>query len=429
MMKRLLNDKCVAAALQYIKEDNERTFQELLEMCQIPAPSYQEKKKAEYVMRKFTEIGLEDVYMDEVYNVFGTIKGTQNGPVLMVAGHTDTVFPIDTDLTVKQEGTRYNCPGINDDTRAVAELFTIARAMLANQIRGNGDIIFCANVCEEGLGDLQGVKHIFGKPNVLDGFVSIDNPVTAGIVYTATGSRRFKVSFHGAGGHSFSDFGIPNPIHAMGRAIGRIAEFQAPRLPKTTFNVGIIKGGTSINTISAEAEMLVDIRSDSKEELERLTNEMKQAVYEAAESENARWDGENGCRNGGNKKKAITVDIELMGVRPAGTQDENCTIVRAAWEAAEVLELTPELRDESSTDANIPIALGIPAITVGRGGEEGGVHTIHEWHDPTEAYLGAQKNLILTLALSGYGEVRQYQLPKLEKEQRRCWIDSARNEE
>jgi len=413
-MKRLLDKNCVVDALQYIKEDNERTFQELLEMCQIPAPSYQEKEKAEYVMRKFKEIGLQDVHMDEVYNVFGTIKGRGDGPVLMLAGHTDTVFPIDTDLTVKRDGNRYTCPGINDDTRAVAELLTIARAMIANHLQGNGDIIFCANVCEEGLGDLQGVKHIFSKPNELDGFVSIDNPVTAGIVYTATGSQRFKVSFHGTGGHSFADFGTPNPIHAMGRAINQISDFQAPKLPKTTFNVGVIKGGTSINTISAVAEMLVDIRSDSKEELERLTKELKEAVHAALESENSRWSSE----------KVVTADIELLGVRPAGRQAEDCAIVKAAWDAAEVLGLTPELRDESSTDANIPIALGIPAITVGRGGDEGGVHTVHEWHDPTEAYLGAQKNLVLILALSGYGDMQQYQLPRLEEGQRRCWSNN-----
>lgn len=414
-MKRLLDDKYVAGALRFVKEDNDQTLRELLEMCQIPAPSHRENEKAKYVMRKFNEIGLKDVHMDEVCNVLGTIEGTCNGPVVMLAGHTDTVFPMDTDLTVKRDGSRYICPGINDDTRAVAELFTIARAMLANHIQGNGDIIFCANVCEEGLGDLQGVKHIFRKPNLLDGFVSIDNPVTAGIVYTATGSKRFKVCFHGAGGHSFSDFGMPNPIHAMGRAIGCIADIQVPKLPKTTFNVGIIKGGTSVNTISAEAEMLIDIRSDDEKELERLIQEMEQSVYGAVESENNRWDSD----------KSIVADIELLGARPAGMQDKDCTIVRTAWKAAEVLGMIPELRDESSTDANIPIALGIPAITVGRGGEEGGVHTIHEWHDPTEAYLGAQKNLILILALSGYGEITQYQLPKLEKEQRRCWSDTV----
>lgn len=411
-MKKLLEDNHILAALEYIKKDNERTFQELLEMCQIPAPSYHELEKAEYVMSKFIEIGLEDVHMDEVHNVFGVIKGAGDGPALMLAAHTDTVFPMDTDLMVKQEGTRYTCPGINDDTRAIAELFTIARAMLASHIQGNGDIIFCANVCEEGLGDLRGVKHIFGKPNALDGFVTIDNLVTAGIIYTATGSQRFQVRFHGSGGHSFSDFGIPNPIHAMGRAISRIADLQIPKLPKTTFNVGVIKGGTSVNTISAEAEMLVDIRSDSKEELERLAQEMKQAIRLAVESENQRWDSE----------KIITADIELLGVRPAGQQGKDCMIVRAAWDAAEALGLNPELRAESSTDANIPIALGIPAIAVGRGGEEGGIHTIHEWHDPTNAYLGAQKNFLVILALSGYDKFRKYQLPKLKKEQRCCWM-------
>lgn len=398
-MKDLLNDEKIDNALNYIKSDDERTLEELLEMCQIPAPSHEEKEKAEYVLQKFREIGLDEVHMDEVWNVFGTIKGSKEGPRLMLAGHTDTVFPRGTDVTVKKMGNRYLCPGINDDTRAVAELFTIARAMIHTGLHGNGDIVFCANVCEEGLGDLKGVKHIF-KNDSFDGFVSIDNPVTGGIVYTATGSNRFRVTFQGLGGHSFADFGLANPIHAMGRAIGKISDFLAPKLPKTTFNVGVIQGGTSVNTIAAEASMLVDIRSDSSEELERLTYELEEAVSSAVNEENQRWE----------RPEKVSAKIELLGKRPAGTQSPDCKIVRAAWEAGLALGIEPELRDESSTDANIPISMGIPAITVGRGGKEGNVHTVHEWFEPEEAYLGPQKDLLLILALSGYEDFTEYQL-------------------
>lgn len=389
----ILENKKIADALEFIKELDETTTKETLEMCQIPAPSHQEKKKAEYILDKFKEIGLLDVHMDEVWNVLGTWPGSDNGPVIMLAAHTDTVFPIDTDVTVKKEGNRYYCPGINDDTHAVAEIMAVAKAMVKYDIHTKGDIVFCANVCEEGLGDLKGVKYIFNNENNIDAFVSVDNPVTGGVVYTATGSHRYQVTFTGNGGHSFADFGLPNPIHAMGRAISKISDFKAPKLPKTTFNVGVISGGTSVNTISASASMLMDIRSDSDEELERLTQEFMDAIESAVQEENDRWEAD---------KPPVEAQIEVKGVRPAGTQSTDCPIVKAAFDAAKLLGIEPELRDESSTDANIPISMGIPAITVGRGGNEGGVHTVHEWFEPVEAWLGPQRDMLLILMLAGY---------------------------
>lgn len=398
-MDKLLKYNGVQEALKFLREDDERTLQEHLEMCQIPAPSYEEGEKAEYVRKKMVDAGLSEVHVDEVGNVLGTWKGTGNGPRIMVAGHTDTVFPRETDLTLKKEGERYSCPGIGDDTRAVAELLSLARAMNATGIRGEGDIVFCANVCEEGLGDLRGVKYLFGYDNKaseecpeVDAFVSIDNQYTGGVIYTATGSHRYEVTFTGRGGHSFQNFGIPNPIHAMGRAIAQIAEFQVPDEPKTTFNVGVIQGGTSVNTISGSASMLVDLRSDSEEELNRLDKELHKVIRQAVEEENARWDA---------SKPQIKVQIEGRGVRPAGAQPKDCAIVKAAFRAAELLGIEPEYRYESSTDANIPISMGIPAITVGRGGEEDGIHTLQEWYEPKEAWLGPQRDLLLMILLAG----------------------------
>jgi tripeptide aminopeptidase len=390
-MQSLLKNETVAKAIQFIKEDDSQTLREQLELCGIPAPSHNEAQRAVYVRDKFNEIGLENVQIDEVWNVMGTISGTGTGLVIMLAAHTDTVFPSETVLKVRKEGNVYYCPGINDDTRAVAELFTIARAMKAGGIRAQGDIIFCANVCEEGLGDLKGVKHIFENPNAIDAFVSIDNPVTGGIVYTATGSHRYQVTFSGCGGHSFADFGLPNPIHAMGRAIHIISQFQVPKHPKTTFNVGIVEGGTSVNTIAASGSMLVDIRSDSDAELKRLDVELQEAVDTAVKAENTRWES----------SEKVAAEIVMKGNRPAGAQPADCLIVKTAWEAAELLGIKPELRDESSTDANIPISMGIPAITVGRGGKEGKVHTVHEWFEPVDAFLGPQKDLLLLLGLAG----------------------------
>ena len=241
-MEELLRCNAVQEAFRFLKEDDERALQETLEMCQIPAPSYQEEKKAEYVFHKMQEAGLEDVHIDEVGNVLGVRKGNGNGPRIVLAGHTDTVFPMETDLTLKQDGNRYSCPGIGDDTRAVAELLSIARAMNAVGIRGEGDIVFCANVCEEGLGDLRGTKHVFGVDgsarHPFDGFISIDDKNTSGIIYQAVGSERYLVTFHGTGGHSYTGFGIPSPIHAMGRAIAKISDFQVPSAPKNYIHRG-----------------------------------------------------------------------------------------------------------------------------------------------------------------------------------------------
>ena len=388
-MDELLKCTDVQEALQFLREDDERTLREHLEMCQIPAPSYEEGEKAEYVRKKMVDAGLSDVHIDEVGNVLGTWKGTGNGPRIMIAGHTDTVFPRETDLTLKKEGERYSCPGIGDDTRAVAELLSLARALNATGIRGEGDIIFCANVCEEGLGDLRGIKHAFkdmskttvsqkteamenvqisGKTEAIksrtfanelenhyDGFISIDDKNTSGIIYQAVGSERYLVTFHGTGGHSFTGFGIPNPIHAMGRAIAKISDFQTPKNPKTTFSVGVINGGTSVNVIAAECSMLVDMRSVDAGELEKLSAKFHQAIENAVQEENARWE---------DKDNRITVTFEQKGKRPAGTQDKSCQIVQAANAANQALGMEPLYFGAASTDANIPINLGIPAITV-----------------------------------------------------------------
>lgn len=395
----LIKDDKVKSALEFIRQDDENTLKEHLEMCEIPAPTFMEEERGNYVLEKFREIGLFDVHKDEVGNVLGVIKGTGNGPRVMLAAHLDTVFPIETDVKVRFNNDKYCCPGINDDTRALAELLTIARAMIKNDLCGMGDIIFCANVCEEGLGDLRGVKHIFGKAeHGIDAFVSIDNQVTGGVVYTATGSLRYEVFFKGPGGHSFKDFGTTNPIHAMGRAIAKIAEIRVLDKVKTTFNVGVVSGGTSVNTISQSASMLIDMRSDDWNELLKLKVRIMQAIDEAVAEENKRWEVTS-------EDEKIFIEIICKGERPAGTQNPQCGIVKTAFNVAKILGITPELRYESSTDANIPISLGIPAITVGRGGREGKMHTLDEWFVPEKAWLGPQRDLLLILALSGVENV------------------------
>lgn len=217
------------------------------------------------------------------------------------------------------------------------------------------------------------------------------------------------MNFHGAGGHSFTGFGIPNPIHAMGRAIAKIGDFQVPSNPKTTFSVGVVNGGTSVNVISAEASMLVDMRSVDSGDLAELSKRFHQAVKEAVEEENRRWGADDQSDN------RITVTMEEKGRRPAGTQSQKCGIVQTANLANQALGMETIYIGAASTDANIPISLGIPAVTVGFGGKGGGEHTIHEWYEQKESWKGPQRDLLLLLALSGYGDVKDYQLPVLKK--------------
>ena len=415
-MKRLLENDRVQSALAYIKNDDDRTWDELMEFCIIPAASHEEQLRAEYVRKKFLEIGLEDVHVDEVLNVFGTIRGTCGAdeagapgaaetadpdgcrPYLMLAAHTDIVFPMSTPLEVKRDGDKFSCPGINDDSRSVTELFTIARAMKECGIRPTRDLVFCANVCEEGLGDLKGVKFIFAQEKKPYAFISIDNPVDGGIVWYGTGSRRYRVTVRGNGGHSFADFGFPSAIHGLGNIIARLSELEVPKSPKTTYNVGVISGGTSINTIAESASFLFDMRSDSQEELDRMEAFMRAAVAECVARENERAKARHGITE---DRYMLKAEIEQVGDRPAGTQPVDSPIIKSAWEAAELVGLTPELRDESSTDANVPIAMGIPAVTIGRGGREGGVHTTSEWHIRCEDWRAPQRTLLFVLAMAG----------------------------
>ena len=390
--KKLLADVKVQEAMTFLKNDNDRMLQDTLELVQIPAFSNHEKKKAEDMLRRFRELGLEDVHMDEVWNVFGTLRGTKGTPKIIMAAHTDTVFPLDTDLTPYEKDGVWSAPGINDDTHGLADLLTIIRAIQASKLELEADVIFCANVGEEGLGDLRGVKHIFSQPNDIAAFVSLDTPEVSGIVYYGIGSLRYRVTFEGAGGHSYADFGYPSAIHAMARAVAEIADWHVPKHPKTTFNAGVVEGGTSVNTIAARCSFLMDIRSEDPAQVERLSEEFKVCVNRAVKAENDHADA------GTPQVKAV---IEQVGFRPAGMQPDDCQIVRLAQEACRAVGVKPELSDKASTDANIPIAEGIPALSVGRGGREGCCHTVNEWFDPTDAYIGAQKNLLLLLLMAG----------------------------
>lgn len=402
----LIEQDAVRRAFDFLEADNDRTTEEQIELTEIEAPTFEEAEKGKTFAHKLSDLGVRDVATDEVGNVFGIRPGRGGGPKLVVCAHLDTVFPRGTDVKARREGSRVYAPGISDDGRGLASVLTLVRALNEANIRTRGDLIVGATVGEEGLGDLRGVKALFARRSDIDGFISIEPGTPDRITYLAAGSKRYKITFEGPGGHSFGSFGTPSPIHALGRAIAEFADLEVPRHPKTTFNVGLIGGGTSVNTIAETAEAVIDMRSTSQAELEKLETEALRLFRRAAEKENARW----------RRSDAIKVRMERVGDRPAGSQEPGSLIVQAAAGAGLAMGFRPILEGASSTDSNIPIHLGIPAVTLGGGGDFGGAHTLHEYYDSANAYLGVQKILLTMLALIGLSDATEPLLPKRGRE-------------
>ncbi|WEG13563.1 M20/M25/M40 family metallo-hydrolase [Pullulanibacillus sp. KACC 23026] len=388
--KRLIALDEVKEALAFLKEDNERTANEQIEITAVPAPTFSEETRGQFYKKKLEALGLETIEVDEVGNIFGIRRGVGDGPRLVVSAHLDTVFPDGTDTVAKWKDGRIYAPGISDDGRGLAVVLTLIRALKASKVETTGDILFGVTVGEEGLGDLRGVKALFKNRQDIDGFISVEPGSPTETTYLATGSLRYRVTYTGRGGHSFGDFGTPSAIHAMGRAIAMISDLETSSDPKTTFNVGTVSGGTSVNTIAQEAVMVIDLRSTSQEELLVLDKRVLEVLQQAADAENRRWESDS-----------IKVKIEAVGNRPAGQQPADAVIVQAALAATKAIGFEPELDPPSSTDSNVPISLGIPAVTLGGGGDCGGIHTLDEYFDPTDAYYGPQRILLTILSLVG----------------------------
>ncbi|HEU4455410.1 MAG TPA: M20/M25/M40 family metallo-hydrolase [Longimicrobium sp.] len=380
----------VRQALEYVVRTEPQTIEEQIAICQIEAPPFKEARRAEDYRRRFAELGLR-ARIDSVGNVIAERPGEPGEPVVVVSGHLDTVFPEGTDVTVKREGTILRAPGIGDDCRGLAILLSVARALEQGQIRTRGTVVFVGTVGEEGAGNLRGVRHLFEREmkDRVDAFISIDG-TGLGITKDAVGSHRFTVTYKGPGGHSYGAFGMPNPIHALGRAIAKVSDFQVPSSPRVTFSVGVIEGGTSVNSIADAASFQVDMRSVASGQLDSLDARFRAAVQAALDEENARWRSD----------VRLTVEIDTIGIRPAGSQPADAWIVRAAEESGKRLGFTPPSA-ASSTDSNIPIALGIPALTIDGGGDGGGAHSLQEWFDTKDSHLGTQWALLLVLTLAG----------------------------
>jgi acetylornithine deacetylase/succinyl-diaminopimelate desuccinylase-like protein len=390
-LQALLADPAVAKMLADLAADAARTVAEQRRIAEIPAPPFHEGVRAQYYRQRFIELGLDQAAIDAEGNVIALRRGSGGGPKLVVSAHLDSVFPEGTDVTVKEADGTLRGPGIGDNARGLAVLLSVLRAIDAHAVKTVGDVMWVGTVGEEELGNLRGVKALFRDHHDIDGFISIDGLKIARVVNQATGSRRYEVIFRGPGGHSFSAFGTPSAVHAMGRAIARIAELTTPSEPKTTFTVGTVQGGTSVNAIAAEARMRVDLRSTSPDELARLEASVLAIVQEAVADENKRWSSD-----------AIAAETRLIGDRPAGMTPEDSPVIATVRRTLGAL--MPEQRivlESSSTDSNIAMSLGIPAVTIAGGGEGGGQHSLTEWYRPAEAHLGPQNALLTLLMLVG----------------------------
>lgn len=389
---RILADPRFQAAQAELRRGYDRFITELITLTEIPAPPFKEDRRAAAYLAMMRESGIEDAHLDEVGNVCGVLRGAGNAGHIAIAAHLDTVFPEGTDVTVRREGTRLFAPGVGDDTRGLATNLALLRALRAAGIRPARDILFVGDVGEEGKGDLRGIRHLFqagAYRDRIDAFISVDGPQTARIVTEAVGSRRYRVTFRGPGGHSFGAFGLVNPAYAMAETLTGLSRLHLPTDPKTTATPSVFGGGTSVNAIPDLVWFELDLRSVSAAELARIDREFRTLLGQAVAAENARADTTKG---------PIRVELTAIGNRPAGATDPNAVLVNESLAATRAFGFDPQLM-ASSTDANIPISLGIPAIAIGSGADaDSRAHTLEESIDiEIESMMRSQSALLATL--------------------------------
>jgi len=394
---RIAEMRGVHAAFSYLHNQELEFRRWQRELTEIPAPPFGEAARSEWLRNRFTALGLENVQVDELGNVLGTLHGKRAAPMVGISAHLDTVFPQGTALQTREEANRLFGPGISDNAAGVIALLAVATALKRTQLQPASNIVFIGNVGEEGEGNLRGMRHLFSASpwrDLIHSLLVIDGAGTDTFVNQALGSRRFEVTFRGPGGHSWSDFGVPNPIVLLSRALARFSEVHIPDSPRTTFNIGVISGGTSVNSIPESATARVDLRSASMEELQKLEDRLRECVAEA-------WREAPHAHRSGELK--VTLAIESIGDRPAAELPANARILQIVRAADKHLRIEsfPRL---ASTDANVPLALGIEATTIGAGGDGGGAHTLREWFDCSNRDLGLKRILLVLLALTGVQE-------------------------
>ena len=385
-------------ALATLRTDNAWTLEQQASICEIAAPPFKEAMRAAEFKRRLESLGITNVRIDATGNVIGERAGSGTGPTVVLSAHLDTVFPEGTDVKVTRDstatgGTRLTAPGIGDDCRGLAAVLAVARALKSANVQTAGMVYFVGTVGEEGPGNLRGVRALFAGElkGKIDYFISVDG-TGFGATSGAVGSNRYRVSYKGPGGHSYGAFGMPNPVHAMGRAIAKMSDFTVPDAPRTTFSASVVRGGTSVNSIPYEGIVEVDMRSESAASLATLDARFQVAIRAAVREELAR---------GPNSRVPLTMVVDTIGIRPAGSQPDSARIVRIAVETGKLLGF-PVTPNASSTDANVPIGLGIPAITLDAAGRGSGAHALGEsYEDGPNGFLGPQWVALVVATLSG----------------------------
>jgi len=388
---KLAQDTRCARGLEWIDANSRWVTDQQILLTEIPAPIFDEGKRGDALKGILQSMGFK-VRVDKAGNVAGERPGSEENSVILLAAHLDTVFPADTDVRVKRRDGKLEAPGISDNGAGLAALVGLARALSESRIRTSKTIVLAGDVGEEGEGNLRGIRSLvetYGSR--LTAVIAVDGPSTEHITIQGIASRRIEVSITGLGGHSWSDFGMPNPITALSRGIVQFSAIRIPEDPRTTFNFGVIEGGNSVNSIPAKATVKVDLRSEQESELNRMESALRSAMQAGVKEESSASSGRN---------QSLKLDFLSLGTRPAGTLPDGSALVQAIRDADRYLGNRSRL-ERSSTDANIPLSLNIPAVAIGGGGRGGGSHTLSEWYDPTGRELGLKRLFLTTLSLAG----------------------------
>ncbi|WP_172840484.1 M20/M25/M40 family metallo-hydrolase [Virgibacillus phasianinus] len=387
------SSSAVQKGLEFIKSDADNTLSQQIEMTEIPAVPNHEQKKADYFKKELTELGMKDVHIDETGNVIGTRPGSGDGPTLVLSAHLDIAFEEGVDTTVtKKDGILY-APGIADDTRGLAALLSVGRALNEADLQTAGDIMFVATVGEED--DFRGVKALFDEHDNIDGFITVDGGGASEVTHGGTAGYTIKFNYHGPGGHSYGDFQTPSATHALGRAVAEISDW-GKKDPKTTFNVGVINGGTAVNAKAEEASMLTEFRTDGPN-VDKLKKKLLKTVQDSAKNENQRWGSKDG----------VTVDSKTVVEIPGGQMPKDAISVQAAASSIKAIGKQPTFGTSGMTDANYAFGAGVPGMNLGYGGTAGQTHSLDEWYDPTDAYLGPQGIFLTALGLVGVQDLTE----------------------
>jgi len=385
----------VKKAFEYILALEPETQANHILLTEIPAPPFKEAARGKQYAEMLGKLSVDSIWMDAAGNVIAKRKGTVGGRTILIEGHLDTVFPEGTDVNVHSKGDTLAAPGIGDDTRALTVLLTLLKAMNQADIKTKADVLFVGSVGEEGQGDLRGMKQLFEKDGLkIDAHIGLDGTGTDRIVNRGVGSHRYHIAYKSTGGHSYGSFGMVNTHVALGKAINYWSidaeKYVANPGPKTTYSVSVIGGGTSVNSIPFESWMEVDMRSESDERLQQMDAYLQSALQKALKEVNdSKKRGED-----------MTLEVKMMGDRPSGGIDIQAPLVQRMMAVIERTGDKPKL-SASSTNANVPLSLGIPSITIGSGGVAGGAHALGEWFINKDGYLGIQNALLILLAEAG----------------------------